>query len=338
MTRVKISIHAPRAGCDHRSQRPKGRWIYFNPRTPCGVRPSQRTTAGRTQYFNPRTPCGVRLVKRRENAVFDYFNPRTPCGVRPTMTIIVDSREHISIHAPRAGCDGFDEHSPSKWSKFQSTHPVRGATNFYVFRCASALRISIHAPRAGCDGTLPSYCIIRFLFQSTHPVRGATVVLLIYSTCVIFQSTHPVRGATIGDVSQNTWTYISIHAPRAGCDRTRRFLRRVESDFNPRTPCGVRRAFSLVWYRGYLISIHAPRAGCDGCFIVSGVHMENFNPRTPCGVRPSKLHPRVCLLDFNPRTPCGVRRKHLQTGTPGHLNFNPRTPCGVRPGHRAVRE
>ena len=59
-----ISIHAPLAGCDPATN--KGRWrlIYFNPRTPCGVRLPGRihkTIAGNN--FNPRTPCGVRQRK-----------------------------------------------------------------------------------------------------------------------------------------------------------------------------------------------------------------------------------------------------------------------------------
>ena len=84
------------------------------------------------------------------------------------------------------------------------------------------------------------------------------------------------------------------------------------NDFNPRTPCGVRRTIS---------------AGASGSW-------TNFNPRTPCGVR--RVYPSAAAIlyrYFNPRTPCGVRRR------PGAVdrekqNFNPRTPCGVRPTSR----
>ena len=57
--------------------------IYFNPRSPCGERPttSPRTTA--TIDFNPRSPCGERLIVH-----FYYWQQR-----------------YISIHAPRAGSD-----------------------------------------------------------------------------------------------------------------------------------------------------------------------------------------------------------------------------------------
>ena len=57
-----ISIHAPLAGCD-------------SPFCGCGC--------GNNIYFNPRTPCGVRQVIAISCLRFPAnFNPRTPCGVR----------------------------------------------------------------------------------------------------------------------------------------------------------------------------------------------------------------------------------------------------------------
>ena len=57
--------------------------------------------------------------------------------------------------------------------RFQSTHPVRGATD------------SLHEIAAW------------WKFQSTHPVRGATVTDSVWIYLESFQSTHPVRGATV---------------------------------------------------------------------------------------------------------------------------------------------
>ena len=56
----------------------------------------------------------------------------------------------ISIHAPRAGCDTDFGEDIDNCPKFQSTHPVRGAT-LLPETVAQLLPISIHAPRAGCD-------------------------------------------------------------------------------------------------------------------------------------------------------------------------------------------
>ena len=55
-------------------------------------------------------------------------------------------------------------------------------------------------------------------FQSTHPVRGATSLPVRSRAALLFQSTHPVRGATGQHRTQSLARYISIHAPREGCD------------------------------------------------------------------------------------------------------------------------
>ena len=192
-----ISIHAPRAGCDFAfghaiAQQPtfqsthpvrgatrsawteRSRWRNISihaPRAGCDC--IHRRDRMRGSDFNPRTPCGVRLRFRRSLQARRYFNPRTPCGVRQLL-----SRQFFSV------------------SKFQSTHPVRGATSS---SCGAA-------PVAG-------------VFQSTHPVRGATRPSCAKTACACL---------------------ISIHAPRAGCDRLVPFIRGERA-----------------------ISIHAPRAGCD---------------------------------------------------------------------------
>ena len=81
---------------------------------------------------------------------------------------------------------------------------------------------------------------------------------------------------------------ISIHAPREGCDL---FLLSVDIDstnFNPRTPRGVRPHHIIDLYLCAFISIHAPREGCDAFLPRSGRPADHFNPRTPRGVRQDK--------------------------------------------------
>ena len=111
-----ISIHAPRVGCDRgitvveipqdifQSTHPV--WgataaifgdfppvFYFNPRTPCGVRPGETTPMPVSDtYFNSRTPCGVRrLGAMWEDAQNQDFNPRTPCGVRLQLLHVIQA-------------------------------------------------------------------------------------------------------------------------------------------------------------------------------------------------------------------------------------------------------
>ena len=97
--------------------------------------------------------------------------------------------------------------------RFQSTHPVRGATD------------SLHEIAAW------------WKFQSTHPVRGATVTDSVWIYLESFQSTHPVRGATLSMTEYGDQFAISIHAPREGCDgRMPQDDARPVRNFNPRTP------------------------------------------------------------------------------------------------------
>ena len=111
-----------------------GRWghsgsrCYFNPRAPCGARPSYPRRPRRAYNFNPRAPCGARPASvKASSQISNYFNPRAPCGARPGVT---------------AGSSG-----PAI---FQSTRPVRGATTGEGVVCLVG-EISIHAPRAGRD-------------------------------------------------------------------------------------------------------------------------------------------------------------------------------------------
>ena len=123
----------------------------FNPRTPCGVRLTTAAKPRRRTDFNPRTPCGVRLflaalaqegfgisihaplagcdsTNRSESLGLKYFNPRTPCGVRLVVLVVPIMSFLISIHAPLAGCDFMAVLGDQKSGTFQSTHPLRGAT------------------------------------------------------------------------------------------------------------------------------------------------------------------------------------------------------------------
>ena len=305
-----------------------------------------------------------------------YFNPRTPYGVRRHRKIFRPKKSCISIHAPLAGCD---RHSCSAWVfifAFQSTHPSRGATGLGRSK-EKREPISIHAPLAGCDHrqctcargpvnfnprtprgvrrrckdiTTPSW-----LFQSTHPLRGATCGSFAASPpCLDFNPRTPLAGCDAGQRDAGLAHAISIHAPLAGCDIHCTYCSKSLSDFNPRTPCGVR-----PWS-------HCPGPGRG----------SNFNPRTPRGVRRQfpngtlptsasfqSTHPLrgatgtharhgFLFLHFNPRTPRGVRpasdgvkkngsqfqSTHPLWGATGRpcaallalWNFNPRTPCGVR--------
>ena len=85
-------------------------------------------------------------------------------------------------------------------------------------------------------------CCLRYRFQFTHPGRGATAVRLsVTAFCSCFNSRTPggvrlYRLRRVGGVA-----YVSIHAPREGCD------------------CFIGSCCAGSAY----VSIHAPREGCD---------------------------------------------------------------------------
>ena len=111
-------------------------------------------------------------------------------------------------------------------------------------------------------------------------------------------------------------------------------------DFNPRGPCGPRRAgdpdevwrpdisilavladrdaSSLSAFPARRISILAVLADRDqiGCKATEE-NGQNFNPRGPCGPRQSTLgFCMVCKPNFNPRGPCGPRQQRRTKDLP----------------------
>ena len=174
-------------------------------------------------------------------------------------------------------------------SRFQSTHPARGATRRYVCTNEGWRFQSTHPARGAtvCNALLHLLKLdfnprtprgVRHLlaegqsaileFQSTHPARGATRWCCWWrSSAPQFQSTHPARGATAPPL-------LSVSA---------------RGHFNPRTPRGVRQYAGADLEAIEKISIHAPREGCDLTPSPRSRPKTNFNPRTPRGVRQQTL-------------------------------------------------
>ena len=78
----------------------------------------------------------------------------------------------ISIHAPRAGSDQAFTLTGEQAMKFQSTLPVRGATDAEPAPHTSQ-SISIHAPRAGSDPSVIS-CVEVVPVISIHAPRAGS--------------------------------------------------------------------------------------------------------------------------------------------------------------------
>ena len=162
---------------------------------------------------------------------------------------------------------------------------------------------------------------------------------------------HGVRHGVLGGQRQVYW--ISIHAPHTGCDSIKQtstdttykfqsthptrgatlfvvFIATARSDFNPRTPHGVRPPYIMMKLEDLKISIHAPHTGCDN---------HGFRPTAVC-LRFQSTHPtrgatsRLSRVDrylrisiHAPHTGCD---HYAVVYGEGPVHFNPRTPHGVR--------
>ena len=120
-------------------------------------------------------------------------------------------------------------------------------------------------------------------------------IMIVTGPHSLFQSTHPLRDAT----------HITID------------ITTLNSNFNPRTPYGMRLKVCPMEIIVFIISIHAPLTGCDFLSYSSLLHSLNFNPRTPYGMRPLSLqHLKDLKLYFNPRTPYGMRHTIIAVPIP----------------------
>ena len=146
-----VSIHAPHAGRDsHDGQRHAA--VDVSIHAPHAGRDPCRDNTVRSEIgFNPRAPCGARHSICLYSRCSTGFNPRAPCGARPSPLIRPSPCWRVSIHAPHAGrdlhtycrvCDliRFNPRAPCgarpkrarahlRALSFQSTRPMRGATN-----------------------------------------------------------------------------------------------------------------------------------------------------------------------------------------------------------------
>ena len=126
---VRVSIHAPREGCDFRLSTFRSSFSSFNSRTPGGVRLQRERRSRQHHKFQFTHPGrGATSFSCLRFCMAFSFNSRTPGGVRRLRCRCLGRLAVVSIHAPREGCDwlkvGLSYVSPA----FQFTHPGRGAT------------------------------------------------------------------------------------------------------------------------------------------------------------------------------------------------------------------
>ena len=127
--RLPVSIHAPRAGGDIRSDGEQSGSKCFNPRPPRGGRPRRESGYDRSYAFQSTPPArGATGNIAKETHDFFKFQSTPPARGATQRVQCRDVLELVSIHAPRAGGD-------------PQGHRYRRRIRL----------VSIHAPRAGGD-------------------------------------------------------------------------------------------------------------------------------------------------------------------------------------------
>ena len=104
-------------------------------------------------------------------------------------------RWRISIHAAREGGDTSEQIIVIRRHGFQSTPPVKAATEFNIGRVLDEIFQSTPPVKAATLHSSSHYSLTKF--QSTPPVKAATQTTLSNGRRFSFQSTPPVKAATV---------------------------------------------------------------------------------------------------------------------------------------------
>ena len=124
----------------------------FNPRSPCGERPSPDGGSVPTREFQSTLSLRRATFRQQKGELTRMnFNPRSPCGERPVEDAARPGYQPISIHALLAESDDFAQ------------------VNGYK------LSISIHALLAESDEDGHNLVALHVAFQSTLSLRRATM-------------------------------------------------------------------------------------------------------------------------------------------------------------------
>ena len=192
---MKVSIHAPRVGCDFFTISVSNLFRGFNSRTPCGVRLTVDAHQGcepTVSIHAPRVGCDIdTLLQSLIKLTFQFTHP--VWGATYRLELLLD-RETVSIHAPRVGCDILTIKRYRLMARFNSRTPC-------------GVRHGISSPISKLDR-----------FNSRTPCGVRLIYIHITIKITAFQFTHPVWGATRAWVCLLLAKSVSIHAPRVGCD------------------------------------------------------------------------------------------------------------------------
>ena len=151
-------------------------------------------------------------------AALSKISIHTPHAGSDVLALPFMMPSRISIHTPHAGSDTVANPSCIAPKTFQSTLPMRGATQILILHIALSFNFNPHSPcgerlSINVNGNMIGNISIHTPHAGSDAFRKIPAV-----PARQFQSTLPMRGAT------RYWTYnsiralISIHTPHAGSD------------------------------------------------------------------------------------------------------------------------
>ena len=147
----RISIRAPRAGCDFFGFRILPAPLFQSTRPVWGATLARSVASVAPHHFNPRAPCGARRLEKQRARRMGRISIHAPRVGRDTVFCPPPRLRPISIHAPRVGRDGCYVSKDGDSNHFNPRAPC-GARPRGGADVIATSRISIHAPRVSEPG------------------------------------------------------------------------------------------------------------------------------------------------------------------------------------------
>ena len=208
------------------------------------------------------------------------FNPRLPCGSRPwassKMMVVTVFQSAAPLREPTVAGESLE----SSNTMFQSAAPLREPT-FVLVILGSTIGVSIRGSLAGADelgevvavaqlvsirgslagADLPAAPAARTgaCFNPRLPCGSRRVTVAVGDYKTMFQSAAPLREPTVaGESLESSNTMFQSAAPLREPTTARCPRASGPPCFNPRLPCGSRRAFKYIWRWRYKFQSAAP--------------------------------------------------------------------------------
>ena len=154
------------------------------------MRPIIQQASYRHVYFNPRTPDGVRRIAAPLCVTLRQISIHAPLTGCDITTVVNRYKAIISIHAPLTGCDFRHIGNNLIFRHFNPRTPdgVRRLSANYILTTKC---ISIHAPLTGCDVYGATFAADDYNFNPRTPDGVRPVRQEMNDNGIVFQSTHP---------------------------------------------------------------------------------------------------------------------------------------------------